>query len=337
MIPMKAELRVLFVLSIFVLTGCAGAFKQNVDFNPDEPLRVAVLPFVQIDDKGEISNDEGRLILDNLALVSSKVEQTPPQIVRKQTLVELGKTKLDLISTALIDIDLPHRGFNTVDGKIDLKKLMAASPRELCGTFLGCDAVLYGTITEWDRSYYGIQSVNSVGISLKLVAAKDGKVLFSASGEDSESRGLTKGPTGFSSIVLEPIRGLDSEIIADLSRSVVQKLIAPLRADRRPAFLEEAPPAVYAAAHDGPIRQGRPLIVVMAASEHQSAAFSVGDGISQIPMIEREPGHYYGEYWPVSTDQFSNAAVTVSVTDKFGRSTSERIDGVAISYSATDR
>lgn len=316
-------------LSLLLTIGCAGSYKQALDFNPGEPLRVAVLPFVTVDDKGQVTTDEGRLLIDNVGLLSTKQEETPPQIVRRLVLGELGKTSLDIVAPPLIDLDLPHHGFALPDGKLDMKKVLATSPKELCEKFLNCDAVLYGRIVKWDRSYYAVQSVSTVGVDLKLVSARDGKTLYSAVAEDSDSRGLTKGPTGFSDIVIEPIRGLDSDIIVDLSRKVVKKMVEPLNVKSRPVFLEAAPPSIFAVSHDGPngvVDRGNPVRIVMFASDGQSASFSIGSAVEKIPMIERSPGHYYGEYVPLPSDSFDSQTVKATLTDKYGRSTEQAVE-----------
>ena len=321
-------LKSLFAFGMLTVIGCTGTFKQDLQFNPAEPLRVAVLPFVSIDEKGQIVPEEGRLLIDTLTLVSRKQEETPAQIVRRQVLTELQKTSLDLVATALIDIDLPHHGFALKDGKLDMKRIYETKPIELCTKFLNCDAVLYGKVRKWDRSYYVAQTFNSVTIELELVSAKTGKVLYSASGDDTDSRGILKGPTGYSSLVLEPIKGLDSDIIVELSRNVVHKIVEPLDSKRRPQFLEAAPPSIFAVSHDGRngnLGRGAPLVVVMYGSDGQNAGFSIGNSIERVPMIERAPGHYYGEYIPLPSDSFSKQPVTVYLTDKYGRTTERAI------------
>ncbi|MCC6952942.1 MAG: DUF799 family lipoprotein [Deltaproteobacteria bacterium] len=322
---------------IILLSGCAGRYNQSLDFNPSEPLRIAVLPFVSVDGSGAIVEDEGRLVLDNLALVSKKQDDNPAQIVRKQVLAELEKTNLELVSIALIDVDLPHHGFGRPDGTIDIKKVFATAPADLCSQFLNCDAILYGKVTKWDRSYYAVQSVNSVGVELSLVAARDGRTLFTSKGEDAASRGVTKGPTGFSDLVLEPIRGLDSEIIVDLSRDVVRKMIAPLYSKSRPEFLETAPPTIFAVSHDAQspvVSRGQPLIVVMLATPGISASFSIGNAIENVPMAERSPGHYYGEFVPLPTDRFENLPVKLTAIDKYGRTAVSTVAKPALSLSS---
>ncbi len=321
-------------LLLLILCSCSGKYKSDLKFNAAEPLRLAILPFVSVDDKGNIINEEGRIVVDNLGLISSEVEDTPAQAVRKSVIAELQKSSLDLLSTASVDIDLPHRGYGRNDGTIDLAKLLNTPASELCAKALNCDAVLSGRITRWDRSYYGLQSVNSVGIELTMRSAADNSIIYSATAEDSESRGITKIPTGFSDLVLEPIKGLDSEIIADLADRMVKKMLSPiLLTDEKSATL--SPPAVYAAAHDGKDRKistQEPLIIVAFGSEGAKAFFSIGNAVPKTPMIEVGPGHYYGEYIPLKGDRFSNQQATVGLTDKAGRTSTAKVSGGNVSY-----
>ena len=323
------------IICVF-FNACSGKYKNRINFNPTEPLRVAVLPFIIKDSRGRIIQKEGRLLLDNFGLISSAVEETPAQIVRKQVITELKKSSLDLVSSTLIDIDLPHHGYAKPDGTLDLERLWQVPASEICSSFLSCDAVLYGTINKWERSYYGIESVNKVAIELKLVSAQPGEVvLYQASGEDSESRGITKIPTGFSSVFIEPIIGLDSEIISRLSNSIVRKILAPLVVANRPVFIDSSPPAIYASSHDGAnrkISKEQPLIVVLFGSEGAQSSFSIGSSIESVPMVERSPGHYYGEYVPLQTDKFKDQKVSVSIVDLAGRKSVSNTPGGLISY-----
>lgn len=323
----KLILKLSFLLfTSVIISGCSAKIKSSLEFDPQEPLRVAVIPFVKVDSKGVFNDEESRIVVDNLSVVSKDQAQTPAQIVRKQVLQELKRTGLDLLSIPLIDIDLPHSGFAKGPTSIDLEKLYKTSASELCTKFLNCDAILYGRIFEWDRSYYGIQSVNSVGIDLQLISAKSGKTLFSSRASDSEGRGISQGPTGYTSLVIEPIKGLDSQIIIDLSRKLVSKMLEPLDVKRKPEFLESEPPSIFAASHDGVNgRINNELVVVSMGTPAQIASFSVGKTIKDIPMFERSPGHYYGQYIPWAGENFSNADVVVNLKDKYGRVTSKKI------------
>jgi hypothetical protein len=332
----------LHAISIVLLTAtaiaCGGSFKPQLNFNPSEPIRIAVLPFAQVDEHGQLTQVDENLLIDNVSLVSSKLKQTPAQFVQGLTQTELSKASLDVIPPALVDAELIHAGYGVVGTnpvRIDLAKVFAADPVTLCSKILSCDAVLYGKVTSWDRSYYGVQAVATVGVRLKLVSARSGKVLYEIDAKDSDSRGITKGPTGFSNLVIEPLKGLDNEIITDLARNVVDKSIEPLSNRDRPEFLSSSAPFIIASAHDassGVISKSGTLTVVAFGSAGNTASFDLGTTAQGIPMLERAPGHYIGEFVPLGSDSFKNQSIVVTLKDSFGRKTSQRIVTATVSY-----
>jgi hypothetical protein len=315
-------------LFLINLCGCAAKISHNLAFNPAEPLRVAVMPFAQVNSKGEFIEPDPSFLIDNVGLVSSKLKETPAMHVRNLVQNALAKTSLDVLAPALIDARLSHNGFAKPDLSMDLAKVFAASPKEVCTKLVTCDAVLYGKVTKWDRSYFAIESTSTVGLDLKLISAKDGTVLYSANDEDSDSRGLTKGPTGFSSLVLEPIKGLDNQIIADLAATVANQIVSPLKASSRPEMVKSSAPAIFASGDDansGVISPKQPLTVLAYATDHKIATFSIGNVIENVPMVEKDDGHYIGEFTPLPTDRFKNQYVTVRLVDQFGRMTSQKL------------
>jgi Putative bacterial lipoprotein (DUF799) len=323
-------IRHILIIGLILISACSSKYQHDLFFNASEPLRVAVLPFVQVNKNGQVIDGKSELLLDNVSLVSSKSTLPPSSYVRNLVQDELTKSGLDLVSPSLVDANLSHNGFDDLSRNppFQLEKILLASPDELCSKLFSCDAVLFGKITNWDRDYYAIQSVNTVGIELKLISAKDKKVLFSSVAKDSDSRGITKGPTGFSNILIEPIKGLDNQIILDLARKVVGKMLSPLHMENRPEFLQSAPPAIFASAHDaesGSLSKDSALTVVALGSSKNLASFSIGNIIENIPMIEKESGHYIGKYIPLKSDSFSNQAVYVALTDQFGRTTRQKL------------
>jgi hypothetical protein len=319
--------------------GCAGSYKpKTLDFNPSEPIRIAVLPFAQIGEDGQLTRVDETLLIDNVGVVSSKLKQTPAQFVQGLTQSKLSQASLDVIPPALVDAELIHAGFGVSGSnpvQMDLAKVFAADPTYICTKILSCDAVLYGKVTDWDRSYYGIQAVAAVGLNVKLVSARTKKVLYEIDARDSDSRGITKGATGFSDLVLEPLKGLDNEIITDLARDVVAKVIEPLSNRSRPEFLSTAAPYIIASAHDahtGRIAKNGRLTVVAFGSPGQTASFDVGTVALGVPLVERAPGHYIGEFIPLTSDSFVKATVTVALRDQFGRITTQKLAKTAVSY-----
>ena len=331
---MNPRIAPLFAFVAAFLSSCSGTYTHTLAFNPAEPIRVAVLPFIEVNSKDEIVNESPDLLIDSVSVVSSELGATPAQYTRALVQRELSESGLDVISPTLIDSKLSHNGFDDPKVGMNLHKLRNADLKELCSKLLACDAVLLGKVTRWDRSYYGIQSVTSVGVDLQLVAANDRRVLFGGKAEDSESRGLTKGPTGLSDLVLEPIKGLDNKITEELAAQIVKKLLVPLRIEKRPEFLESAPPMILASAHDqdgGHLSASQPLTVLMLGTPRQSASFSIDKEIEHIPMVEKDEGHYVGKYYPLPTDHFERRPIVVSLADSFGRVTTQKLGGEPLS------
>lgn len=320
---MKEKMSRVFVLFfVLSLNACAGTFKNKIDFDTNEPLRVAILPFYQ-EDAGGIREEkfDSELLVDNLPLVSSKLKASPASTVQSFVQERLKKTGLDTVSPGYVQAQLGHHGF-VIEKKLAVKKILETSPKRLCELLL-CDAVLYGKLTRWTRSYYGVQSVNTVGIDLKLVRAADNKVLFESSGEDSQRRGLTGLPTGFSSIAVEPILGLDNAEIVALSEEIVEKVMKPLYVSNRPEYLNSMGPAIFGATHTGksaPPSEQHPLTVLVLGTPKVQGFFTVGKSGSRVPLFEQEEGHYVGEFVPLDSASKENGGdIFVTLRDSFGR------------------
>lgn len=313
----------LFFVSMF--SACGVHQKVHVDFTSTEPLRVMVLPFVRYED-GKIINADESLFVDGIPLLSESLLEHPAELLRQMVQTELSKTGLDIIAPYLVNIELPHHGFALADGTIALQKLYASPAKGLCQDFLDCDAVLYGYVTDWDRSYYGVQTVNSVGLQLRLVSARTEKVLFETEVSNDDGRGISGGPTGFSDIVLEPIKGLDSKYIEESARVVAQAAVEPLQTGIKAPATNEAPPSLYAVAHSPnrlPASAKRPLLVLAYAQAGGTASFSIGDTIVDFPMVEVEPSKYVGQYQVLENEQLIGQVVSVTLIDTYGRKTTQ--------------
>lgn len=328
----------LCMVFVALASGCSSSYKPQLFFNPAEPIRIAVLPFVHVDSNGSPIEEDPHLLIDNITLVSSKITRRPAEFMQGLVQSELSQASLDVVPPPIVDSLLHHSSYEVAGSKplrLDTARLLKADPKEICGSILSCDAVLYGTVTRWDRSYYGLESVATVGLDLKLVSANSGKLLFQTSAQDSDSRGITKGPTGFSNLVIEPLQGLDSEIITDLARSLVSKAIAPLTGHARPVFLTTPAPVIIAASHSGRSGTISPkgrLLVVVYGSPGMTGSFDIGQAIQGVPLTERTKGHYVGEFIPLPTDSFTNAIVSTSLRDMAGRTTTHRLTRKPISY-----
>ncbi len=314
------------ILTSCTLSGCAGTYQHTIDLDPAEPMRVAILPFAYLDSDGKIMDLDGELAIDQVALVSSELGERPTQLVRNAVQRELSRTAFDLIPYPVIEGAIVHNGLSKGLAP-DLEKIYNIKPSEL-SELLDADAILYGKITAWDRSYYGLQTINRVGIELKLINPRTGKELFSAKAEDTDNRGLSKGPTGWTSLAIEPIKGLDNDVISALTARVVKKMIEPITVPKRPAVIETSPPSIFASATDaknGVIKPGEPLTVLMFGSPENTAVFSIGTTVENVPMIEIDKGHFIGEYYPLPGEKFENEQVVVYLKDRYNRSAQQKV------------
>lgn len=329
---MKQILNVGLLVCAFVsITACGPTVTHSVNFNPTEPLRLAVLPFRYASDDGsssEVAPPTSNLLIDSINPLASLPTSSPTQLARTYVQNELTATRFDVLTPFLVEATLAHSGLTNSDGAFLQQKIHALSPQEICEELLTCDAVLYGTVYDWDRDYYGIESVSSVDIEVVVRSARTGAELFRSRAKDSDRRGISGGPTGFSDIVLEPIRGLDASIIEELAQKTVASIFRPLRS--KPTTPVSGPPSIYAAAtdsHHGNFGLAKPLLVLAYGSDAKVASFSIGSVIQDIPMVEKYPGHYVGEYYPLDGDTFSAQTVTVQLRDEFGRTTTHTLPG----------
>lgn len=317
-------MRKLFFLLI-TLSSCSGMLKSKISYDNSEQLRVAVLPFAQIRDGKIVEDTADVFLIDHIPGLSKASKKGPARIVQEQVVKELALSNLEVLPAKLVEAEILHDGFSK-NNRIDTERLYRTKAADICKT-LACDAVLYGKVDQWDRSYYGLQSVNTVSFNLKLVRAKDDKVIFSASAKDSESHGLTQGPTGYSSIILEPIRGLDSELIEQLSEKNVKSALEKLVLKKEASEIEIAP-YIVSGAHTARalnLNRQQPLTVMAFGSPEVSAYFSIGSYIKNIPMKEVSPGHYLGYYLPIAEDNFGSEEITVTLINKSNRRSSLKV------------
>jgi hypothetical protein len=116
---------------------------------------------------------------------------------------------------------------------------------------------------------------------------------------------------------------------------MIPKMLEPLYVNNRPEYLNTPPPSIYASAHDSNgsnISQKQPLTVLVFGSAKKSASFSIGKVIENIPMEERDRGHYIGEFYPLPTDSFTNEYVVVNLIDENGRVSQQSIGRVPLSF-----
>jgi hypothetical protein len=285
----------LFVLATLLLVqGCSSAQHRRAEgFDPRVPLRVAVLPFIDRAEGDNLASKPLALFLDLLPVLSDDAltREHAATIFREKFQGNLHRTHLDVVDLHVVDSLLLHR-------KLDVPPMYeqdrAAAARQL-GDALGADAVLFGTVTEWDRDYYLVESIVRAGLEVELRDTVTGGLLFDAQVHDVETSGISKLPVAYSpdgaiqAVLVESFKGLRNTLFITLTDDIARQIVEGLAAPAEERALGRAP-EVYFVAHSaqGRLAAGDELVVVAIGTADARATFQIGDG-PPVPMNESCP------------------------------------------------
>ncbi|MBF0227284.1 MAG: DUF799 family lipoprotein [Desulfobacterales bacterium] len=311
----KYRLRMFFLVCIcfiFGLTcniGCGkkkaidkffnGEYKIDPYMDDHIPLTVAILPFV---DKSK--------------------SQKGIDIVRKSFYNHFSSLPFKDLEIHRVDEILKNAGFTDVE-------TIAQTEPEKFKEILNVDAVIYGTVSDFDKIFAGIFSQVKVGAQIKMY---DTNGHFLWSGEHSISYnqgGVPLTPVGMvGSIIAAALNQREIQLLRacdDLFRDMVKTIPTPTlaKANRLPVIelLVQDSKGISKIA-------GQELKVAIKGSPRMKAWFDIGDFRKNIPMDEVEPGGYVGIYKIIPGDNIEKALVTGYLADDSG-ATSSWIDALS--------
>lgn len=304
---------------VALLAGCAKSRAvQTVakDIDLSQGIAVAILPF---DQAPGVSDDE----------------VSPGQLVRQGLVANFRlKSNVEVVELAYVDDVCRRNGWTAAS--------LARVPATEVGRAVGADSLLFGTVTDWSRNYYGLESAANVGAKVKLVDARTGAVLWEADRLESKHSGLSGGPTGYASAAFSPLQGLAKSnlflLANELSANLVDMLLTPTAAEQSAgatAAKLEIGSAAYALSGEGALRTGDTVTVVALGTAGQTATFDVGGSRRRVPMTETAPGQYVGAYLVHTGDQFQDASVVVTLTSRRGFRIRHLVTGTPLSTTTT--
>lgn len=282
--------------------GCAAhTMELAPGFDPRSPRRVAVLPFCDHSKGDDFVAVPIAALLDRAPVLGDENLEAAKaaQVMRIKVHHALGRTALEVVSLHVVDSLAAHHGLDvpaTYEGDRE------AAARRL-GEALGADAVLFGTVTEWDRSYYGVETHLAAGLELELRDTTSGAVLFTGRARDVERVGVSQVsiPIGTTPIeagvylALDPILALANTSFGRLSDEVARTSIEGLAPTAEARGAAPAPTLrVVAHSADAPLAPGDSLVVMALGDPGMRATFRIGD-LPEVPMPEMAPGTYRGE------------------------------------------
>ncbi|MBL8722843.1 MAG: DUF799 family lipoprotein [Planctomycetes bacterium] len=215
-----------------------------------------------------------------------------------------------------------HRGF-TATQQQDPGEAKALA------TTLDADAVLFGELERWDRSYFVVQSHAAVALSLRLVDAT-GRELCRTHQLATAGSGLSSGPTGYFALATEPLAGLRTAQLQELRRTAARSAVMALAGGELGAAVVATAPRltlVGVAPHepefplDQPLPPGTRLDLVAVGSPGCIVLCQLGRLRTGITLRETELHHdprgdratYQGHYVVQRGDQAADLPVMATI------------------------
>lgn len=327
-----------------LLASCSGfsrKFERVQDFETrvGQAYRVAVLPFT-FSAPMDSALTSGLGGLGSVLALEGLTDEAPPQRIAATTLrrafvASLAGSRFEVSALWLTDTNLRHNGLlaSTRRTTNDARKIAA---------LLDVDGVIVGDVIAWNRSYYGLQSSQEVGLQLELVDRRSGRRLIKAEYRANDASGLTGGPTGFVSAGTAPIAGLKGSTLAELARDVARAAASDLGAEPDPnealrvdAARGEVPMLAFFSFHTsraGALRPGDRITVAAVGTADCECRFDLGRYRSGIPMVATDRYEnvrgtrqtYVGHYVVQPGDTAAQLPVSVTIS-RGGRSSRHRV------------
>jgi hypothetical protein len=204
------------------------------------------------------------------------------------------------------------------------------SPQEI-GRILNVDAVVFGTISDFDKLFLVLYSNVSVGAEVTMFDTKTGKLLWRGQHVASiHEGGISTNPIGLVATVIATAMNIrDIQLLRacdDLFREMVKTIPAPTIAEAL------RPPVITLLIQDTknmPKKAGDEIRVLIQGTPKMQAYFHIGEFKKNIDMQEQagEPGVYLGVYKVIPGDNVNNAIIIGFLRDDAGN-TAEWVDAV---------
>jgi parallel beta-helix repeat protein len=213
-------------------------------------------------------------------------------------------------------------------GLTDPDVIRKTKPQEL-GKILNVDAVVYGSISNFDKIFAVVYSQVAVGATIEMYDTKTGHFLWSGAHTSRiQEGGISTTPIGIiATVIATSMNVQDIQLLRacdDLFRDMVKTIPVPTIAETA------QPPVIEIMTQDTkgvPKKAGDEIRVVMRGTKHMRAYFDIGTYKKGIDMKEIEDGGYLGVYRVVPGDNVSDAVITAYLVNDSG-ATAQWVDAV---------
>ena len=276
-----------------------GTYKVDPYMEKHKPVTIAILPFTDKSRSRQGTETVRRYFYNHFSSLPFKD-------------MELHRVDYLLKKAGLTDPDV-----------IKNKK-----PQEL-GRILNVDAVVYGSISDFDKIFAVIYSQVAVGAMIEMYDTQTGNFLWSGTHTARiQEGGISTTPIGIiATVIATSMNVRDIQLLRacdDLFRDMVKTIPVPTIAETA------RPPVITIMTQDTqgqPKKGGDEIKVVMQGTARMRAYFDIGEYKKGIDMKEIEEGGYFGVYRVVPGDNVSDAVIIGYLIDDNGN-TAQWVDAV---------
>jgi len=133
------------------------------------PKTVAILPFHSLIGAGRI--ERSRFLYNRLTGRKREDPRPLEEVLRRSFFGQFAQLEFDHVKLSRIDRTLKREELDSWE------KIKSCSPSRL-GEVLGADALIFGQVTNFDYYYAFLYSQLAVGLSMEMVDAKSGEILW---------------------------------------------------------------------------------------------------------------------------------------------------------------
>jgi len=239
-----------------------GEFENTAYFKKHKPRTIAVLPFA---DKVAPSESD----------IKSGIE--PVKVVRRGMYNHISSLPFKDTEIFITDKRLKNAGLLDPD---QINRLIAEKPRKL-KSILGVDAVITGTVTNFDRFFLGIYSQIAVGCEVKLWDLNTGKLLWRAKHVSrAHAGGISLNPIGLVLSALASVWNLRDSEFASQTDELFREIVSSIEVPRSELTTETPPPRItfFAALNtEKPFTLGRKAVFRLIGDPNCSAYVNIGE------------------------------------------------------------
>ena len=185
---------------------------------------------------------------------------------------------------------------------------------------LGCDGVISGRVIEFRKIFAGVYSEMAVVAEVSLINARSGEVVLTSREEATfREGGLSLSPIGLALSAMSAALNLRDiqrvRLVSELGYLIAKSIPEPLGggASSGPRIL-----GILSNAAESPFGLGKVISIAMQAESNGSAVFDIGNYRRALPMSEKSPGVYVGEYRVQDGDMIRQAALVATLRSRNG-------------------